>query len=38
MKLENIKKFMNDNPVLVDVRDIFEKAEADAEEFYYMRL
>ncbi len=38
MKLEDAKKFMNDKPVLVDVRGMLNGEEAKEEGFYYMRL
>jgi len=38
MKLEDVKKFMNDAPVLIDVRGMFEEEEAKREGFYYKRL
>ncbi len=38
MKLDEIKKFMNDAPVLVDVRGMFDGEEAKRKGFYYWRL
>jgi len=38
MKLEDIKKFMNDAPVLIDVRGMFDGEEAKKKGFYYSRL
>ena len=38
MKLDEIKKFMNDKPVLIDVRGMFSEEEAKKEGFYYSRL
>jgi UDPglucose 6-dehydrogenase/UDP-N-acetyl-D-galactosamine dehydrogenase len=39
MKLDDIKKFMNDKPVLIDVRGMFDGEGAAKEEgFYYKRL
>ena len=37
MKLENVKKFMNDAPVLIDVRSMFDE-EAKSKGFYYKTL
>jgi len=34
IKLENIKKFMNDKPVIIDVRGMFDEEEG----FYYRGL
>ncbi len=36
--LDEIKKFMNDKPVLIDVRGMFDEEKAEKEEFYYKRL
>jgi len=36
MKLGEIKKFMNDKPIIVDVRGIFDDEEG--KGFYYRRL
>ena len=38
MKLGKIKKFMNDKPVLIDVRGMFDEAAAKGKEFYYRGL
>ena len=38
MKLEGVKKFMNDKPVLVDVRGMFDETAAKGKGFYYRRL
>ena len=38
MKLDDIRKFMNDKPVLVDVRGMFDEDEADEKGFYYKGL
>jgi UDPglucose 6-dehydrogenase/UDP-N-acetyl-D-galactosamine dehydrogenase len=38
MKLGEIKKFMNDKPVLIDVRGMFDEAAAKGKEFYYRGL
>ncbi len=38
MGLEDIVKFMNDKPVLIDVRGMFDEEKAEKEEFYYKRL
>ncbi len=38
MKLENIKKFMNNKPIIVDVRGIFDGEEAKRKGFYYRGL
>ena len=38
MELEDVKKFMNDKPVLVDVRGMFDEEEARKKGFYYRRL
>ena len=38
MKLEDVKKFMNDSPVLVDVRGVFDEEDAKKNGFYYKRL
>jgi UDPglucose 6-dehydrogenase/UDP-N-acetyl-D-galactosamine dehydrogenase len=38
MKLEDVKKCMNDKPVLIDVRGVFDREEAKREGFYYRRL
>ena len=35
MKLDDIRKFMNDKPVLVDVRRMFDGEEAKKKGFYY---
>ena len=38
IKLENIKKFMNNDPVLIDVRGMLDEEEAKRKGFYYRRL
>ena len=38
MGLEDIGKFMNDKPVLVDVRGMLDGEKAEKEEFYYKML
>ena len=38
IKLEDVKKFMNDKSVLVDVRGMFEEEDARKKGFYYVRL
>ena len=38
MKLEDVKKFMNNNPVLVDVKGVFNGEDAKGKGFYYKRL
>ena len=38
MKLENVKKFMNDKPVLIDVRSIFKAKGSMDKGFYYRCL
>jgi len=38
IKLEDVKKFMNDKSVLIDVRGIFEGEESKEKGFYYRRL
>jgi UDP-N-acetyl-D-mannosaminuronate dehydrogenase len=38
MKLEDIGKFMNDKPVLVDIREMFDGEEAKRKGFYYRKL
>ena len=38
MKLENVKKFMNNKPIIVDVRGIFNGEEAKRKGFYYRGL
>ena len=38
MKLDDIKKFMNDNTVLIDTRGMFDEEEAKEKGFYYRRL
>ncbi len=38
MKLGDAKKFMTDNPVLIDVRGIFSEEEAKSKGFLYKRL
>ena len=36
--LEDIKKFMNDKPVLIDVRGMYDVKDAERKDFYYRRL
>jgi len=36
--LEDIKKFMNDKPVLIDVRGMYDAKDAERKDFYYRRL
>jgi UDPglucose 6-dehydrogenase/UDP-N-acetyl-D-galactosamine dehydrogenase len=38
MKLEDVKKFMNDKPVLIDVWGVIDREEANKKGFYYRRL
>ena len=38
MQLEDIGKFMNDAPVLIDVRGTFNGEKANNKCFYYRRL
>jgi len=38
MKLEDVSKFMNNKPIIVDVRRMFEEEEARKKGFYYRRL
>ena len=38
MKLEDAKKFMNDAPVLIDVRGMFDEKKAKEKGFYYKTL
>ena len=38
MKLEDVKKFMNDKPVLIDVRGMFDGEEAERKGFYSRTL
>lgn len=38
MELEDLKKFMNDKSVLIDVRGIYNKEEAKEKGFYYRSL
>jgi UDP-N-acetyl-D-mannosaminuronate dehydrogenase len=38
MKLEDVKKFMNDKPVLIDVRGVFDGEDALKNGFYYKVL
>ena len=38
MKLEDVKKFTNDAPVLIDVRGMFDEKEAKRKGFYYRGL
>jgi len=36
--LDDIRKFMNDKPIIVDVRGMFDEEEAKEKGFYYRRL
>ena len=36
--LDDIRKFMNDKPIIVDVRGMFDEEEANEKGFYYRRL
>ena len=38
MELDDIKKFMNDKPVLIDVRGMFDEQEARRKGIYYRSL
>ncbi len=38
MDLEDIKKFMNAKPVLIDIRGTFDAEEAKKKGFYYRRV
>jgi UDP-N-acetyl-D-mannosaminuronate dehydrogenase len=38
MGLEDIGKFMNDKPIIVDVRGLFDGEEVKKKGFYYSRL
>jgi UDPglucose 6-dehydrogenase/UDP-N-acetyl-D-galactosamine dehydrogenase len=38
MKLDDILKIMNEKPVLIDLKGIFSKEEAEKKGFYYVRL
>lgn len=38
MELDDIEKFMNDKPVLVDVRGMFDEEEAERMGFLYKTL
>jgi UDPglucose 6-dehydrogenase/UDP-N-acetyl-D-galactosamine dehydrogenase len=38
IKLDEIKKFMNDKTVIVDVRGMFDEEDAKGREFYYKTL
>ena len=38
MTLEDVKRMMNDKPVLVDIRGMFNGEEAKRKGFYYKRL
>ena len=38
MKLEDVKKFMNNAPVLIDIRGVFNGEEAKRKGFYYRGL
>jgi UDP-N-acetyl-D-mannosaminuronate dehydrogenase len=38
MKLEDVKKFMNDKPVLIDVRSMYKAKDSMEKGFYYREL
>ena len=38
MKLEDLARMMNDNPILIDVRRLFNNQEAKRKGFYYKTL
>ena len=38
MTLEDVKKFMNDKPVVIDIRGMFDGEEAKKNDFYYRGL
>ena len=38
MELEDVSKFMNNKPIIVDVRRMFDEEEAKRKGFYYKRL
>ena len=38
IKLEDVSKFMNNKPIIVDVRGMFNGEEAKRKRFYYRRL
>jgi UDP-N-acetyl-D-mannosaminuronate dehydrogenase len=38
MKLEDLMRMMNDKPVLIDVRGMFDEAAAKGKGFYYRGL
>ena len=38
MKLDDIRKFMNDKPIIVDVCGMFDEEEAKRKGFYYSRM
>ena len=38
IKLSELKKTMNSTPVLIDVRQTFDRSEAEREGFYYRTL
>lgn len=38
MKLEDVKKFMNDKPVIIDVRSMFDEEAAKGKGVYYRGL
>jgi UDP-N-acetyl-D-mannosaminuronate dehydrogenase len=38
MELDDVKKFMNDEPVLIDDRGMFDEEEAKRKGFYYEAL
>ena len=38
MGLEDVSKFMNNKPIIVDVRGMFDEEEAKEKGFYYRRL
>ena len=38
MRLEDVSKFMNNKPIIVDVRGMFDEQEASRKGFYYRSL
>ncbi len=38
MTLEDVKKFMNDKPVVIDIRGMFDGEEVKKNDFYYRGL
>ena len=38
MKLDDVKKFMNDKPVLIDVRSMYKAKDSMEKGFYYRRV